>query len=325
MILLLVLILLPKLNPPQNFETIRVERKNLTKIVSASGQIEPVNQAILKFQTSGKLAWVGVKEGDTVKKWQAIAGLDKADLEDRLTKALRDYSKERWDFEEEKEVTYKDRIKTDTIKRILEKNQFDLDKAVADVEIAHTAWELATLITPLEGIVTHIDSPQPGINILPTEATIIVVDPKSMKFVANIEETDIALIKEGQTAKVKLDAYPEMVFESKVDRIGFSAIATRGGGTAFEIEVILPQNIDQVFRQGMNGDLEIVIEEKQNVLTVPNGTLFQKDGQSQVRVPDGRKLRFVNVTIGLTNDEETEITSGLNENETVVSRETTSK
>ncbi|HUS59910.1 MAG TPA: biotin/lipoyl-binding protein [Nevskiaceae bacterium] len=82
------------LPPEEKYETAKIKKEEIIQTVSASGGVEAENQVTLKFQTSGKLAWVGVKKGDKVKKWQAIASLDKYDLQRKLIKALRDYSKE---------------------------------------------------------------------------------------------------------------------------------------------------------------------------------------------------------------------------------------
>lgn len=102
-------------------QTSAVVKKNLPETVSSSGKALAKEQVNLHFQTLGRLAWVGVKEGDSVQAYQAIASLDVKELEKNLIKTLRDYSKERDDFEEDRLVTYKDKPITDTIKRVLEK------------------------------------------------------------------------------------------------------------------------------------------------------------------------------------------------------------
>ncbi|MCX6794100.1 MAG: biotin/lipoyl-binding protein, partial [Candidatus Gottesmanbacteria bacterium] len=138
-------------------QTAKVIRKVFVKNVTSSGKKTKADKsAELKFQTSGKLTWVNVKEGDTVAAYQAIAGLDVREVQKNLDKALRDYSSERNDFEETWRVTYKgvqnpNTALTDTAKRILQKNQWDLDKAVLDVELKHLAVEYATLVTPIAG------------------------------------------------------------------------------------------------------------------------------------------------------------------------------
>lgn len=250
-----------KKNQPQ---TALVQKENLRLSVSATGTVQSENQVDLKFQTSGLLTWVGVKEGDKVKKWQAIASLDKRELEKNLIKILRDYNKERWNFDEADKVTYKDKVITDTIKRILEKNQFDLDKAVLDVEIKDIALKFATLTSPIEGIVTHIETPIAGINITPAGAVFTIADPNSMKFTANIDEVDINQIKIGQKVLITLDAYPNEQFEGTVNKIGFASVTTKGGGAAYPIDIYLPENKDLQFKVGMNGDVEIILAEKES-------------------------------------------------------------
>lgn len=236
-------------------QTVEEEEK-----VSASGKIRAEKQVDLKFQTSGKLAWVGVAEGDRVEKWQAIAKLDTYELERKLKDELLSYSKERNDFEEEFRVTYREQTPytalTDTLKRILEKNQWDLDKAVLDVELKNYALKLATLITPITGIITHIDTPVAGVNITPATAVFTVSDPSSLEFVAEVDEVDIINLYEGEEAVITLDSQIERLIDSKIKRIGFSSIKTSGGGTAYEVFLKLPANDNLQFRLGMNGEVE---------------------------------------------------------------------
>jgi len=306
--------------PEQKYETTKVQKEDLTETVSASGTIQAENQVDLKFQTSGLLTWVGVKEGDKVQKWQAIASLDKRELEKNLIKTLRDYSKERWDFEEINKVTYKDQVINDTIKRILEKNQFDLDKAIADVEIKDIAMKLATLITPIAGIVTHIDTPVAGVNITPATAVFTVADPTKMKFVANIDEADIGKVKSDQKATITLDAYSDQKFEATVEKIAFAAVATKGGGTAYPVEMVLPENKDLQFKVGMNGDLDITIAGEKNILALPSEAIKEKDNKKFVKIIDGRQIKEVEIQTGLTTETKTQITQGLNEGTTVIIR-----
>ena len=62
--------------PALKIETVKITRGDIIESISASGEVDASEKADLTFQGSGKLAWVGVKEGDVVKKYQAIAKLD---------------------------------------------------------------------------------------------------------------------------------------------------------------------------------------------------------------------------------------------------------
>jgi len=309
------------------YETAQVKKQKLIQTVSASGKVEAVSRATVKFQTSGKLAWVGVQEGDWVKQWQVIAQLDKYELQRKLLKELRDYSKERNDFEEEYRVTYLGRTPqsalTDTVKRILEKNQWDLDKAVADVEVAHQALKLAALVSPIEGLVVDIEAPVAGVNITPATAEFLIVNPRQMRFVADVDELDVGKIQIDQSVTIFLDAYPDQEFNGEVQKIAFVSTATRGGGTAFQVEINLDDNSDQRFKDGMNGDCEIIIAQKEITLTVPFKAIKQKKGQKYVQIISGRKIQDILVEIGIESNSRIEILSGVEEGQAVITGEKT--
>lgn len=303
-------------------ESLPVKKGNLSQIVSAAGEIKAEEQVDLKFQTSGLMTWVGVKEGDYVKKWQAIAQLDRRELQKNLEKYLRDYSEQRNDFEEMYRVTYKgakpEEALTDTAKRILEKNQWDLEKAVLDVELKDIALKLATLVTPIEGLVTHIDMPVAGVNITPATAVFTVTNPSKLIFMANIDEVDIGQVKTDQKTKITLDAFPDEILEVTVVQVEFTPTTTSGGGTAYAVKFNLPVNLNEKYRLGMNGDAEIVIESKEQVLLVPNQTIKETEEQKFVWLLENKTPIKKEIKTGLSNETETEVLEGLKEGDQVI-------
>jgi len=299
------------------YELAVVTRQNIKKTVVASGKIKSQSQADLQFQTSGQLAWIIVKEGDSVKKWQAIAGLDQQELKKTLQKYLLDFSKERADFDEDLKITYRDKALTDTISRILQKNQYDLDKAVLDVELQDLTLKYATLITPIDGIITHIDVPLAGVNITPATAVFTVADPDHLEFEAIIDEVDIGLISLGQAGRLVLDAYPDEPISLTVDSIDFNSSLDSSGSTVFLVKFRLENNSGQKLKLGMNGEITITVAEKTNVLAVPLSSILE-NGTTTVQLVKDNTLINQTVTIGITSDDLVEITSGLTENQTIV-------
>ena len=71
----------------KKIESTKVTRLDLKEVLTLSGQIDADTKATLRFGTAGKIAWINAKQGDVVKKWQALAGLDSADLKAAETKA----------------------------------------------------------------------------------------------------------------------------------------------------------------------------------------------------------------------------------------------
>ena len=312
-----------KKNQEKEFDTTTVKKGNLEKIVTLSGVIDAHQKANLRFQGSGLLTWVGVKEGDMVKKWQAIASLDKRSLQKSFEKEMNDYLAYRWDWEQGREdYQYDDKWFeiSDESKRILEKNQFDLNKAVLDVELADLSVRLATLTSPIEGIVTNIDAPNPGINITPATAEFVVVNPKTVFFYAEADEDEVVDIKEVQAVSIYIDAYPEKTFSGKVSRIGFSPSNSTGSPKyPIEIDFDLVDNTDLQFRLGLEGEGDVIIEKRSDVLYLPLGSV-NGDEEKWVYVVNskGEKEKKI-VETGLQTDDDIEITAGLQEGETVVS------
>ncbi|MBI3956256.1 efflux RND transporter periplasmic adaptor subunit [Candidatus Gottesmanbacteria bacterium] len=302
-------------------KTAVVRRTMFEKTITSSGKTKAKKSVELKFQTSGRLTWVGVKEGDTVQQYQAIAKLDVREVQKNLENELRDYAKQRNDFEEMWRVTYKG-IKdpsdalTDTVKRILEKNQWDLEKAVLDVEIEHLSVEFATLVSPIAGIVTRVDMPVAGVNITPATAVFEIVDPDSLVFEASVDEVDVATIAIGRKTTVTLDAYPSDPFTGSVTKIAFAAKTSSGGATVFPVEVAIATS--SAVRVGMNGDVAITVDTQGDALVIPAEAVQEAEKGSFVYRKEGKTYKKTPIEVGARNDEEVVVQSGLTEGDEVV-------
>jgi RND family efflux transporter MFP subunit len=294
--------------------TAKVKQADISQTVSASGEISAETQVELKFQTSGQLAWVGVKEGDQVKKWQAIAALDRRELEKRLKKELDLYLRERTEFDDTQD-TYKNTPLSDAIKHIKERAQIDLNQTILDVEIRDLALKFATLVTPIDGVVTSIDTPVAGINITPATAVFTVADPDSLIFETEVDETDISLIKEDQKVQLTLDAFPDEKLSGQVTQISFTSRTSRGGGTVFPVKISLPQKDGLQYRLGMNGDADFIIRSSTDVLVIPIEALLP---DNQVWVKRGETFAKISVETKIESEAEIEVVNNLSSGDEVV-------
>lgn len=303
-------------------QTVLVKRATFTKTVASSGKTKATRTAELKFQTSGKLTWVGVKEGDRVNAYQAIARLDVREVQKNLEKALRDYSSQRNDFEEMWRVTYKgtkdpQTALTDTVKRILEKNQWDIEQAVTDVELKHLSVEYASLVTPIAGIVTRVDTPVAGVNITPATAVFEVVDPDSLVFEASVDEVDVGVVALGSEATVMLDAYPNTPFAGNISSIAYAAKASSGGATVFPVEIAIASPSSPL-RIGLNGDVSIRTSTLPDALVVPAEAIREEGDKWFVYKKSGLGYTKVFVEIGDRSDSGVVIRSGVEAGDEVV-------
>lgn len=302
-----------------------VVRRDLVDELSLSGEIDAEEKVELRFQTSGLLTWVGVKEGDWVKKYQAIASLDKRELQNSMSKLLNTYSKTRWDFEQAQADNrdWQTDGMTDeareTIKRTLDKYQFDLNNSVLSVESQNLALRYATLTTPIEGLVTKIDAPFAGQNITPATATFEIINPKTVFFSALADQTEVTKFKIGQEGKLVLDAFGSKIIEGKVSAISFTPKSGETG-TVYQIKLSVElDNSDYSVRMGMTGDMNFVFKEVKNVLSVPTSYIkSDKEGEYVLLLSGKEKVR-TSVKTGETIDGNTEIISGINEKDVIYS------
>jgi RND family efflux transporter MFP subunit len=298
-----------------------VSRETLRQTFALSGKVDAKERVSLAFQTGGRLAWVGVKEGDVVKKSQAIASLDVRQLQKDIQKRLNDYQTARWNFDQTKQDNKNADVTTgdmgDRMRRLIDLAQYGLNNAVLNLEIATLSKEYAYLTTPIDGIVTRVDAPFAGVNI-PMGTTYEVVNPSTLYFVASADQTEVPKISIGQEAILTLDAYPDERISAIVKHIGFTP-KTGEGGTLYDVEIEFgAQESRSKYRVGMTGDAEFVMSEKKEVLTVPLGYVRIEQEKKYVTKLENGRLVKTEVVTGIEGDDAIEVISGLREGDVVV-------
>ena len=294
----------------------KVRKTTLSETLSLSGQIDAEEHATLRFQTSGRLDWVGVKTGDYVKKYQTIASLDQRELEKNLKKYLNTYMKSRWDFEQTKD-DYENKAITEAMQRLIDEAQFDLNNAVIDVEVKDIAFKFANLYAPIEGLVVRVDVPYAGVNVTAAQAEFEIINPKTIYLSATADQTDIVKLKQDMKAEVILDSYPDEKLTGKIYMISF--IPKEGEtGTVYQIKMVLNvANEDYRIRFGMTGDANFVTRKVNNVLAVPdNFVKSEKDKNYVWQKVNGKKVK-TKIIIGDDIDGDIIVTSGLKEGDIV--------
>lgn len=305
-------------NKDDEIKTIQPTRQTLVNDLSVSGTIDAYEKAQMRFPTYSKLAWVGVNEGDSVRKWQALASVDTSTLRKQLAQDLNDFNKEFRDHDQTlDDYGYYDAPNIDKeMRRILEKAQFDLDNAVIDVEIRDLAIKLSTISSPIGGIVTRVDQKFPGVTVAPTDL-IEVVNPATLYFSAVVDEEDISAVNEGQPAQLTLDAFADTILDTTVERIDFTPSTSEGGGTGYKVRFKLPPEASR-YRLGMNGTVDITLASVSDVLTIPSEALIIRDNVYYVDIlRDGKKER-VEIATGMDTGDLVEVTGGIDETSLVV-------
>jgi len=303
--------------------TYTIKRQDLKETLSLSGQIDADEHVILRFPISGKLVWLGAKEGDKVKKYQGLASLDLREVQKKMQKTLNDFSKERRDFDQSQDNNERvgdqpTREAGDAMKRLLEKAQYDLNNSVLDVELQDLAKEYSYLYTPIEGILVRSDVKYPGVNITPSGAEFEVINPQTIYFSATADQTDVIKLKENMKGDIIFDSYPDDTYKGDISQIGYTP-KTGETGTVYEVKIKMgDQGSEYKYKMGMTGDIEFVIGGKSNVVAVPS-LYVKSEGEKKYvwKVANGKNEKTF-IKIGLEADSSYEVLSGLREGDIVV-------
>ncbi|MEW5896024.1 MAG: efflux RND transporter periplasmic adaptor subunit [Candidatus Omnitrophota bacterium] len=171
------------------------------------------------------------------------------------------------------------------------------------------------LVAPIDGEVI-VRNFEPGQSVTVSDEVMVLSD--RLVVVAQVDETDIGYVQAGQRAVVKLDAYPEIRVEGTVAHISFESLLVNNV-TIYEVDII-PDEIPDVFRSGMSANADIIRAQKENSLMLPSHVI-QSDGDGRPFVMvlrRGRKEEKAVLVTGLTDNESTEIVSGLNEDDVII-------
>lgn len=306
-------------NRDTDYKSFIVERRNITETIELSGEIDAYKLANLHFPAGGLVTYLPFKEGDSVQKFQTIASLDQRQLRKTLTKKLNTFAKERNDFDatqdDNRTSTDLGNISVD-LRRILEAAQYDLANATIDVEIQDLSIKLSRLYSPFDGILIQSPISSANINISLTDI-FIVVDPSSLYFRADLDESDLARIEETMPVLIELDAYPELKIESTIEYISFDS-KEKSTGTTYEINLTLPVDILEQLRLGLNGTASIIISQKTDILVLPIETIVEEIDRTYVLVRKNGDIKEIDITIGSSDNNFIEITSGLSQGDEVV-------
>ncbi len=298
-----------------------IKRQTLEQELVFSGKIAADEHAVLHFQTGGQLSWLGVKEGDTVKAGSVIATLDQRGVRKTLEKYLNTYTKERLDFDNEKKVRENIALPMNPYDRqnlidSFKKAQYDLNNSVLDVELQDVALQYSTLSSPINGIVTHLDTSVAGVNVTPT-TSFEVVNPDTMHFAASADQTEIVQLSQGMTGQITFDAYPEETYSTSVISLGYTPQEDETG-TVYEVKLSIDGSGLGRYRLGMTGDVGFITKQIPSAIAVPISYVKTEGSRKYVYRLTNKKYEKVYVVEGDLFDSLVQITKGLDEGDVVV-------
>jgi HlyD family secretion protein len=161
---------------------------------------------------------------------------------------------------------------------VMEHNLEASDARVAEAEEALT---YTTITSPIDGIVTRVNAEVGEMVVFgtmnnPGTVIIEVADLSKMLVVAQVDESDVAKVKAGQTAKVQVDAFPDSEFKGIVSSVALSHTASSSGTKYFRTEIILDAAEEKLY-SGLTAHVDIETVKHTDVLKLPSQAVMGRD------------------------------------------------
>jgi len=199
-------------------------------------------------------------------------------------------------------------------------------QAKAAVDNADENLRYATITSPIDGTVlskdVEVGDAVSSILVLGSQATLVTTlgDTSEVYVKGKVDEADIGKVYLGQPARIVVESFKDKTFQGKVTKI--SPLGDeKDNVTTFEVRVSIVNDSGEL-RANMSANAEIILEEKKNVLLIPEGALvYDKDKSASVDIPDPRAdtgRRRVAVKLGISNGVKAEVFSGVSEGQKVV-------
>ncbi|OGI68462.1 hypothetical protein A2738_01090 [Candidatus Nomurabacteria bacterium RIFCSPHIGHO2_01_FULL_42_15] len=206
---------------------------------------------------------------------------------------------------------------SDYQKLLTEKNDGSSSILDAEIEKIHAEIKKNTIYAPFDGLITNTEK-EVGEIASTNEPLITMISTGTFLIESYVPEINIPLIKLHDKALVTLDAYGENeTFNAEVVSID-QAETVRDGVANYKIQLQFVEKDDRL-KSGMTANVLIVIFSKPDVITVPGGVVFGKDGKKFVQVKNGKEINDREVVLGdISSLGQVEVVSGLEVGEMVV-------
>lgn len=297
----------------QNVPIVRVEpprRETVAYTLQYSGDVVAIQQATIVARISGALERVDANLGAWVDRGQLLAVIDSAEVFQQAQQAAASWFTARSVYDRSKQLFDQS---------LLSRQEFDNSEAQmkmvqANHELAKARLGYARVTAPFAGYVTKrfLD---PGAQVSANSSSLFtLMDLGRVKVTIDILEKDVPLVAIGKKALVAADALPDKSCQGSVGRLSQAVDpATR----TMRAEIIVPNPGGQL-KPGMYATVTILLDEHANAVTVPAQAVLADDKARYVFVLADKKAKRMPVTIGREQGAMTEITSGLDGSERVI-------
>jgi HlyD family secretion protein len=332
---------------PVGFHTVAVGKVEATLANTRAGTVEACQRTKLSTIMGGRIEYLGVKEGDQVKKGQLLLKLwnDDQQAQQALANTQLELSRKRVveactvaasaqreaarsaDLRKRGFISEsaEDATRTNAAAKqaACETAKADVSQSQARLAASSVEPKRITLVAPFDGTVAKIvgevgeySTPSPpGV---PTPPAIDLIDTSCLYVKAPMDELDAPKIHPGQTVRIRLDAYAKRDFPGVVRRVApyITVVEKQSRTVDVEVDFVKPAEA-QGLLVGYSADVEILLETRENVTRIPTAALQEGNRVLAFDAAEG-KLVARQIKPGLANWEYTEVLEGLTSGDRIV-------
>jgi membrane fusion protein, multidrug efflux system len=289
-------------------EVINANNQTINANYAGTANLDAPNEAQVVAKSSGVMVLQIAEEGDFVRQGQVLARIDPARAQLEVQRSRATVNKLSNNFQRAQQLLAQKLISTEAHDQI----RFDLESARASLNLAQLELSYTNIIAPISGVIAQRMVKQGNLVTL-NMPVYRIVNTQQLEAVMNVPEREMARIKRGMPVNMIVDAIPGQAFEGRVDRV--SPVMDSGTGT---FRVTSAFDGMQVLRAGMFGRIEIVYDQRSNVLTIPRTALLDDESEAAVYVVRNNKAARVVIKTGYSNGEIAEVVSGLKVGDKVI-------
>lgn len=266
-------------------------------------------EAPVLARVSGEVIEILVEEGDRVDVGQILARLDGERLRLQMLQARANLEKTRKAYERYVRLHERGLVSASTFEGL----KFDLDALTATYELKRLNYNYTRIRAPISGVVSSRDI-KLGQHVMAGSPAFKITNTLKLVAYLHIPQTELSKISAGDTARVRVDAMPEVEFDATIARVS-PTIDPRNG--TFKATATI-ENKDGDLAPGMFGRFNIAYEKHADALVIPAEALIEEDNETVVWVVNNGSANRRAVETGIESDGLVEVIGGLAANEQVV-------
>ncbi|MFQ5982915.1 MAG: efflux RND transporter periplasmic adaptor subunit, partial [Woeseiaceae bacterium] len=266
-------------------------------------------EAPVVARVSGEVVEILVEEGDQVEQGQVLARLDGERLKLQMLEAKANLEKTSKAYERYVRLHERGLVSASTFEGL----KFDLDALKATYELKRLSYNYTKIRAPISGVVSSRDI-KLGQHVMGGSPVFKITNTAKLVAYLRIPQTELSKISAGDTARLRVDAMPEVEFDATIARIS-PTIDPRNG--MFRATATI-ENQDGDLAPGMFGRFNIAYEKHADALLIPAAALIEEDNETVVYVvSDGSASRRA-IETGIRSGGLVEVLGGLEEDEQIV-------